>query len=263
VADPSQLEQLVLNLAANARDAMPGGGSLEISVGRRLISHREPFGKLPVGTYVALRVADSGVGMTDEQLDRAFDPFYTTKALGKGTGLGLATVHAIAEQNGGHASIESAPASGTTIQVLLPLSNREPVHPEQEPRQKGPAGGGETILLVEDEQSIRDLFEASLTAKGYRVLTAEDGQEALDRVAQWGKPIDLLVTDVVMPRVSGPELVRRLSTVSPELKVLYMSGYSEEGSLSVMSDEERAVVLQKPFAPKLLAAEIRRILDRE
>jgi hypothetical protein len=222
------------------------------------------MGQLPAGTYVALRVADTGAGMTHEQLDRAFDPFYTTKALGKGTGLGLATVHAIAEQNGGYASIESAPARGTTVQVLLPLSSREPVPIEQAPLSNQPTtGGGETLLLVEDEQEIRDLFEAGLRARGYQVLTAEDGQEALERAAQWGKSIDLLVTDVVMPRVSGPELVRRLSSKSPELRVLYMSGYSEEGDLSAMSDAERAVVLKKPFAPKLLEAEVRRILDRE
>jgi hypothetical protein len=264
VADPSQLEQLVVNLAVNARDAMPSGGSLKISVSRCRTSSREPLGQLPAGDYVALRVADSGGGMTHEQLDRAFDPFYTTKALGKGTGLGLATVHAIAEQNGGHASIESVPARGTTVQVLLPLSNREPIPLGQVPRRNPPTtGGGETILLVEDEQEIRDLFEAGLKAKGYRVLTAGDGQAALDRVAQSGESIDLLVTDVVMPRVSGPELVRRLSKKLPELKVLYMSGYSEEGDLGVMSDEERAVVLKKPFAPKLLEAEVRRILDRE
>ena len=149
-----------------------------------------------------------------------------------------------------------------TVQVLLPLSSRKPVPLGHEPFRRSPTGGGETILLVEDEERIRDLCEEGLKAKGYRVLTAGDGQEALDRVAQWGKPIDLLVTDVVMPRVSGPELVRRLSTICPRLRVVYMSGYSEEGDLSVMSDEDRAVVLQKPFAPKLLQAEVRKILDR-
>ncbi len=262
VADPSQLEQLVVNLAVNARDAMPSGGVLELSVDQHRISSREPLGQLPAGAYVALRVTDSGTGMTHDQVERAFDPFYTTKSLGKGTGLGLATVHAIAKQNGGHASIESGPDLGTTVQVLLPLSDREPVPLGHEPPQRQTTGGGETILLVEDEDRIRDLFEEGLKAKGYRVLTAQDGQEALDRVAQWGKPIDLLVTDVVMPRVSGPELVRRLSTKWPRLRVLYISGYSAECDLSVMSDKERASVLQKPFACKRLQAEVRRILDR-
>ena len=132
-----------------------------------------------------------------------------------------------------------------------------------EPLPTRPTGGGETILLVEDEETIRNLFEQELKAKGYLVLTAKDGQEALDRVSQWGKSIDLLVTDVVMPRVSGPELVRRLSTIWPRLRVLYVSGYSEDCDLSGTSGGERAVLLQKPFAPRMLQAEVRKILDRE
>lgn len=263
VSDPSQLEQLVVNLAVNARDAMPSGGRIAISVGRLSVTSRAPVAHLAAGSYAVLRVADTGTGMTAEQLEHAFDPFYTTKERGKGTGLGLATVHAIAEQNGGHASIESRPGFGTEVQVLLPLSDRKPVSLRQEPRPTRATGGGEAILLVEDEPAIRDLFEASLTADGYRVLSARDGQEALERVAEWGAEIDLLVTDVVMPRVSGPELVRRLAASCPRLEVLYMSGYSNEGDLSAMSEDERAAVLQKPFSPKRLKSEIRRILDRE
>jgi len=263
MADPSQLEQLVVNLCANARDAMPEGGSLEITVGRRQITALKPMGHLPTGTYVALSITDSGSGMSPEQIDRAFDPFYTTKALGKGTGLGLATVHAIAEQNGGHAVIESALGRGTTIEVLLPPSDQESVPLGQEPRQPRTTGGGETILLVEDEPMIRDLFEAGLEASGYRVLTAQDGQDALERVEQWENEIDLLITDVVMPRVSGPELVQRLSTNFPLIKVLYMSGYSQEGNIRLVSDEQRTAVLQKPFSPRLLQAEIRRMLDQD
>ncbi len=184
VADPSQLEQLVVNLAVNARDAMPSGGSLKISVGRCQISPRESLGQLSAGTYVALRVADTGAGMTHEQLDRAFDPFYTTKALGKGTGLGLATVHAIAEQNGGYASIESAPARGTTVQVLLP--------PEQSRAGSDWAGApSRTSRRLAEERRFfssrtskryATCSRPGLRAKGYKVLTAEDGQEALDRV---------------------------------------------------------------------------------
>lgn len=260
-ADPSQLEQVVVNLAVNARDAMASGGDLEIAVDRCRISARQPLGQLPDGDYVTLRVTDTGVGMSREQLDRAFDPYYTTKDSGKGTGLGLATVHAIAEQNGGHASIESTAGQGTAVHVSFPLSHREPVSGAPKPSPTRPAAGGETILLVEDEQAIRDLFKTTLTSQGYRVITAGDGQEALDRVARGGQSIDLLITDVVMPRVSGPELVRRLSTTLPKLSVLYMSGYSEESDLRGMSDEERAGLLQKPFSPKQLEAEIRRILD--
>jgi signal transduction histidine kinase/CheY-like chemotaxis protein len=262
-SDPSQLEQIVVNLAANARDAMPHGGNLEISVERRRITPRAPMGHLPAGVYVALSVTDSGTGMTQEELDRAFDPFYTTKLLGKGTGLGLATVHAIAKQSGGQASIESTPGTGTRVQVLLPLSDREPVPLGEKPARQRFTGGGETILLVEDERAIRELFRRGLMSRGYQVLTAEDGEDALSQVAKWGKAIDLLVTDVVMPRVSGPELVQRLSASRPRLKVLYMSGYSQEGDLGVMSEVGRSAVLQKPFAPKALEAEIRRMLDEE
>jgi CheY-like chemotaxis protein len=201
--------------------------------------------------------------MTREQIDHAFDPFYTTKLLGKGTGLGLATVRAIAEQIGGQALIESGLGRGTTVRVLLPMSSREPISLSRAPRQRRSTGGGETILLVEDEAAIRQLFEIALRAKGYRVLTAKDGQDALGRVAEYGGKIDLLLTDVVMPRVSGPELVRRLSTTAPGLKVLFMSGYSNEGDLGASSMAEATFVLQKPFSLKVLQAEIRKILDEE
>jgi signal transduction histidine kinase len=263
VADPSQLEQLVVNLAANARDAMPNGGRLEISVERRELTSREEIAQLRAGRYVTLTVTDSGEGMTREQLDRAFDPFYTTKSLGKGTGLGLATVHAIAEQNGGQALIESSPDRGTRVRILLPMSTREPIPLVRAPRQKRSTGGGETILLVEDEAAIRHLFETALRAKGYRVFTAEDGQDALDRAAECGGKIDLLVTDMVMPRVSGPELIRRLSTTVPRLRVLFVSGYSHEGNLGISSTVETVAVLQKPFSLKVLLAEVRGILDEE
>jgi signal transduction histidine kinase/ActR/RegA family two-component response regulator len=263
VADPSQLEQLVMNLAANARDAMPDGGQLEISVKRRELTSWDEPAQLRAGRYVALTVADSGEGMTREQIDHAFDPFYTTKLLGKGTGLGLATVRAIAEQIGGQASIASGLGRGTTVRVLLPMSSHEPISLSQAPRQRKSTGGGETILLVEDEAAIRQLFETALRAKGYRVLTAKDGQDALGRVAEYGGKIDLLLTDVVMPRVSGPELIRRLSTSAPGLKVLFMSGYSNEGDLGHSSMAETTSVLQKPFSLKVLQAKIREILDAE
>ena len=265
-ADPSQLEQIVVNLVANARDAMPQGGRVRISVDRRQIRPWESTGQVTPGDYVALSVADSGQGMNAEQLDRAFDPFYTTKSLGKGTGLGLATVYAIAEQNGGHASIASAPGKGTTVEVLLPHSadrtSWSTLFADQAAAHVVRSGGGESILLVEDETTIRDLFETSLKMAGYRVTTAGDGQEALDRVSREDLRVDLLVTDVVMPRMSGPDLVRRLLPLRPHLRVLYMSGYSADANLSVMPRDERAVVLQKPFSPKLLLAEIRKALNR-
>jgi signal transduction histidine kinase len=233
--DPSQLEQLVVNLVANARDAMPDGGHIDVSVEQRNFGAGEDTGRPRAGRYVTLTVADSGEGMTHDQLDRAFDPFYTTKALGKGTGLGLATVHAIAEQNGGKAWIESAPGRGSRVHVALPLSEREPVLLERQPGQQRDTEGEETILLVEDEEAIRGLL----------------GRQA----------IDLLITDVIMPRVSGPELARRLSTSRSRLRVLFMSGYFDTESLAASTSLERAAVIQKPFSPKVLLAEVRRLLD--
>jgi CheY-like chemotaxis protein len=260
VADPSQLEQLVVNLAVNARDAMPDGGRLAIAVGRHRLTEWDPPLQLPAGDYVSLTVTDSGEGMSREELDRAFDPFYTTKEQGGGTGLGLATVHAVAEQNGGRARIESEPGRGTSVHVLFP--RREGVAVLQEPAPCLPRqqGGGETILLVEDEDSIRELFEESLREVGYNVLTASDGEKALDRAERFGGRIDLLVTDVVMPRLSGPDLVQRLSATRPELRVVYMSGYSPKSDLG-QARPDRTLVLQKPFSPKLLHARVRDLLD--
>jgi signal transduction histidine kinase/CheY-like chemotaxis protein len=259
-ADPSQLEQLVVNLGANARDAMPHGGRITITVSTRKVTRRAPFARLAPAEYVTLRVSDTGKGMSPEQLDRAFDPFYTTKPLGEGTGLGLATVHAIAEQNGGRAVIESAPATGTTVQVLLPRSWAKPVDPRAAPRARPAVGGGETVLLVEDGEEIRQLFATALLGQGYRVLSARDGEDALRVVQEYGKAIDLLITDVVMPRLSGPELVKRLGVIRPGLQVIYMSGYSHEGPLMGVSGEQ-VVLLHKPFSPRELLSEARRVLD--
>ncbi len=261
MADPSQLEQLVVNLSANSQDAMPNGGRLTISVSRHQINSQQTLGHLQVGDYVVLRVTDTGIGMTSEQIDRAFDPFYTSKILGKGTGLGLASVQAIAKQYSGHASIESVRDQGTKVQVWLPLCYQEPVPFQYEPIPKRSLVGVETILLVEDEENIRKVLEEGLIGKGYQVLTAQDGKEALDRFAIYGKSIDLLISDVVMPHLSGPELVQRLMTTWPMLKVIFMSGYIEESDLKLIKDVEQSSVLQKPFALEKLYNEIRKILD--
>jgi signal transduction histidine kinase/CheY-like chemotaxis protein len=259
--DPSQLEQLVINLAANARDAMPGGGRIEIAVRRCEREGRASAGELPPGPYVALRVSDTGKGMSRNELDHAFDPFFTTKPQGEGAGLGLATVHAIAKQNRGTARITSPAGAGTTVEVLLPWCDAPPVEFTARPPARRSAGGGETVLVVEDEQAIRKLLQSVLEREGYRVLTARDGAEALDLVGEHEQTIDLLLTDVVMPRVSGPELVRRLSKIRRGFKVMYMSGYSHEGPLSGITVGEEAEVLAKPFSPSQLLAEVRSVLD--
>ena len=259
-ADPSQLEQLVMNLAANARDAMPEGGSLAIEVARTDVTPRSPMGQLAPGAYAALEVRDTGTGMSPEQLDHAFDPFYTTK--GEGAGLGLATVHAIAEQNAGTAFLESEPGMGTRVGVVLPICESQPVAPDERPGIPKPTGGGETILIAEDEAAIRQLLETAMQRTGYRVLSARDGVEALEIAEAHPGEVDLLLTDVVMPRLSGPELVRKLARSHPRLKVMYMSGYSHGGPLAAVAPGEKAEILQKPFSPRRLLAELRELLDR-
>jgi len=260
-ADASQIEQLVMNLATNARDAMPQGGRLEIELACRAIRNDQGLGRLPSGEYAVIRVTDSGIGMTQEQLERAFDPFFTTKPQGEGTGLGLATVHATAEQNGGAVFIESKHGVGTCVEVLLPLSSAEPVELGSKSSKASSPGGGETILVVEDERSIRGLLEKVLRAGGYHVLSAADGAHALEVAYMHSGVIDLLLTDVVMPKLSGPELVKRISKDRPGMKVMYMSGFSREGTLTAISPEESAKIIEKPFSPKILLAEVRRILS--
>lgn len=246
-ADPTQLEQLVVNLAANAQDAMPKGGRLTLRVERR-------------DDAVALSVSDDGVGMTAEQVERAFDPFFTTKLPGRGTGLGLATVHAIVTQNGGSARIDSAPGRGTRVEILLPAYARPPAPARQAARPRRARATGETILLVEDDDGIRRLFERALGRAGYRVLVAEDGRHALELAGRHDGEIALVVTDMVMPRMSGPEFMRRLAETRPEVPALYMSGYSEE--TAPFSDKEGfAGILLKPFTTAVLLAEIQRLLD--
>ena len=261
-ADPTQLEQIVVNLAANARDAMEGGGKASISVGRQTLTEDSVSPRHTAGPYVLLKVEDSGEGMSHSQIERAFEPFYTTKSIGKGTGLGLATVHAIAEQSGGWVSIESSLGHGTKIQVWLPFVDEPPVDRSPTTPTSSEVGGSETILLVEDDAAIRELFEEVLKANGYRVHAAKDGQAGLDLARDSGSRIDLLVTDVIMPRLSGPELASRLSGSWPEIKVLFISGYSGENDVSRIEETKQATLLAKPLSPSALLVKVRDILDR-
>ena len=199
--------------------------------------------------------------MSQEEIDRAFDPFFTTKPPGAGSGLGLATVHAIADQCGGGAFIESAKGEGTSIRVYLPLTSAQPL--SLAPRERSPTSlrGSETILVTEDEDAIRNLIDDVLSEHGYRILTAADGAEALDLVRQHDGEIDLVITDVVMPRLSGPEMVQRLQVDRPGTKVIFMSGYAKQGSLAALEDEE-AEILEKPFSPQVILTRVRKVLDR-
>jgi two-component system cell cycle sensor histidine kinase/response regulator CckA len=261
VADTSQIEQLVVNLVTNGRDAMPEGGRLEIELLERRHEPSNSMPRLPAGDYAVIRVSDTGEGMEPEQIDRAFDPFYTTKEPGAGSGLGLATVHSITEQCGGGTYIESTVGKGTSISVLIPLTDAHPVPEPQTSPTSAILDGDETILLVEDEDGIRRLMRTLLQQRGYRVINASDGVDALNVARKYESPIDLVITDVVMPRLSGPELVKRLREDRPEFKVIFMSGYAQNGTLDMTSACQDAEVLGKPFTHRVLLSLVRKLLD--
>lgn len=260
-ADPSQIEQVIMNLAVNARDAMPRGGKLVIETANVYLdeAYAHKHAGLQPGPYVMLAVRDMGSGMNPETVSHIFEPFFTTKEKGKGTGLGLAMVYGVVTQSGGHVAVESKPGKGSNFKVYLPrvesLVAAEPQHPAEALK------GSETILLVEDEEPVRRLACEILQASGYTILEASGGLDALQVCETYGSEIHLMVTDVVMPGMSGRELADELSSVRPEMKVLYVSGYTEDsiGQYGVL--EEGVNFLQKPFRPSDLARKAREVLD--
>jgi two-component system cell cycle sensor histidine kinase/response regulator CckA len=262
-ADFGQLEQVILNLAVNARDAMPDGGELRLSTRLTQVAEAEQEAfDLPAGEYVELSVADTGTGMPPEVQERLFEPFFTTKARGEGTGLGLATVHGIVHQSGGHIRAESEPGAGTRFIILLPRSGdegeavqRRPIRPERRRR------GSEVVLLVEDEDNIREPAVEILESRGYRVLSAADASQALALAERHDGPIHILVTDVVMPGRSGNWLAEQLTARRPEVRVLYMSGYPEDSIThhGVLSPTQN--FLQKPFPPGQFLEKVREVLE--
>ncbi|MDY6914386.1 MAG: PAS domain S-box protein [Planctomycetota bacterium] len=260
-ADPIQVEQAIMNLATNARDAMPNGGKFTIKTAniKPDIKHlcRYPDAK-PV-PYVMLAISDTGEGMDKQTLQTIFEPFFTTKEVGKGTGLGLAMVYGFVRQSGGHIDVASKAGRGTTFKIYLPRVKAQP----RGSKPLAPAmsyRGTETVLVVEDQEPLRDLIVHELRDRGYTVLEAANALEALPLGEHYAKPIDLLITDVVMPGTSGVELVDRLRGVRPHMQVLYISGYSAEAyaGRGVRNDDE---LLQKPFTPDELAAAVRKLLD--
>jgi two-component system cell cycle sensor histidine kinase/response regulator CckA len=265
-ADAGQLEQVLLNLAVNARDAMPSGGTLTLTTAAAEVSEAAAarWGHLVAGPYVTLTVQDTGTGMSPEVQERIFEPFFTTKGPGQGTGLGLSTVYGIVKQSGGHIFVSSEPGGGSTFTIYLPASapGPEPDAAESEPARAAVQATAETVLLVEDEDLVRQLTREILLRNGYVVLEAADGAEALRVVTQYEGEIDLMVTDVVMPRMSGNELVGHARPLRPDMRVLYVSGYSEEAIARQGKLTEGVELLSKPFTPGVLTAKIRQILDR-
>jgi signal transduction histidine kinase/DNA-binding response OmpR family regulator len=259
--DPIQVQQLLMNLVVNARDAMPGGGKLTFELMNQEMD--ESAGRLhiiPAGRYVMLSVSDNGSGMTPEVRRHVFEPFFTTKEIGLGTGLGLATVYGIVRQSGGHIWLYSEPGIGTTFKIFFPLVD--------EPRDRGAVElrpkigrGSETILLVEDDPALRALAQQVLSAAGYRVLTAEDGNAALLASEQHNGPIHLLLTDVVMPQMGGKEIASRLAVPRPGMKVLFMSGYTGNALAQQGTLDEAVGFIQKPWTPEGLCQKIRAVLS--
>jgi len=262
-ADPGQLEQVILNLAINSRDAMPQGGKLTIETSSVKLAETTIYrhGELAPGKYVVLSVSDNGCGMDEETQARVFEPFFTTKEQGKGTGLGLATVYGIVKQSGGCVWIRSEVGLGTTFKVYFPQVDEKVIPQEAGEPQRALARGSETILLVEDEERVRSLVHSVLEASGYEVLAAQHGQEALAVLKRHPSPVQLLVTDVVLPEMSGPELVAQLAPLYRELKVLYMSGYTEDAVQLSGLLSPGVAYLQKPFTPEKLTHRVREILD--
>jgi CheY-like chemotaxis protein len=262
--DPGQIEQAIVNIVVNARDAMPQGGKLTIETANVELDEEYARRHIAVkpGSYVMLSISDTGVGMTKEVQERVFEPFFTTKEMGRGTGLGLSTVYGIVKQSGGNIWVYSEVGRGSTFKIYLPRVEEaleEGVREEvigEVPR------GSETILVVEDEEVVRKLAVRLLKKQGYKVLEAPDGGQAFILCEKYQDPIHLILSDVVMPGMSGRELVERLQRIHPEMRVLYMSGYTDNVIIHHGILEEGLAFIQKPFTLETLARKVREVLDR-
>ncbi len=262
-ADAGQIEQVIMNLVVNSKDAMPNGGKITIQTANARLNNddrRREYTYIQPGQYVVLSVTDTGEGMDRETQSRIFEPFFTTKEKGKGTGLGLSTVYGIVKQSGGYVLVESEPRLGTTFRIYLPR-----VEDALEPAgmvgtSRSQAGGSETVLLVEDEESVRQLVRETLESRGYKILEAENGEAALQIVSGYSDKIDMLITDVVMPGMGGRELSARLCASCPEIKVLYLSGYTEDAIVHEGVVDPDTAFLQKPFTLQALSRKVREVL---
>ncbi|MGA8540739.1 MAG: ATP-binding protein, partial [Terriglobales bacterium] len=260
-ADAGQLEQVIMNLVVNAKDAMPAGGKLtvqsaDVTIRQNLSEHHF----IQPGRYAVISVSDTGHGMDTETQSRIFEPFFTTKEKGKGTGLGLSTVYGIVKQSNGYVFAQSELGAGTTFHVYLPRV--EEFAEEQSPVKTQPneTGGCETVLLVEDEESVRELVRITLSSRGYKVLEAENGESGLQIAEDYKEPIDILITDVVMPGIGGRDLAKKLLALRPTVSVLYLSGYTEDAVIDQGAPSPAVAFLQKPFTLQNLAKKVREVL---
>ncbi len=263
-ADPGQIDQVVMNLAVNARDAMPNGGRFIIETKNVSSSNGDliPNVNNKNGEYVLLSITDTGTGMDEETLSHVFEPFFTTKEKGKGTGLGLATIYGIVKSHDGILDVSSQPGEGTTFKIYLPMASGQPLASKSSDKKPERANGNESILVVEDEEAVRELISDILEDHGFEVRIAKNGTEALDIFQQQDTNYDLLVTDLIMPRINGKELSLKARKISPNLRILFISGYNDEevGNHGISETEDD--YLQKPFSPESLVSKIRMILDR-
>jgi CheY-like chemotaxis protein len=258
--DRSQIDQVIMNLVVNARDAMPEGGTIRIETANEEIG--SAHSELQPGHYVRLSVVDTGIGMDAATQTRVFEPFFTTKEHGRGTGLGLATVYGIVKQSGGHISLKSAPGRGTTFHVFLPCVDCPEDQTAAPDLKSVRSKGGETILIVEDEPMVRNLAGRVLRSHGYRVVEACDGEEALRALSTDAEPFRLMITDMVMPRGGGAELANRLREARPDARVIFMSGHTDDAFVHQGVLHSQADFLQKPFSAAALTRKVREVLDR-
>ncbi len=269
--DPGQVEQVIMNLVVNAKDAMPSGGRITVGTSAEMLDSNSeglrPIDKdlsIGPGRYVLLTVSDNGTGMDDATIGHIFEPFFTTKEVGKGTGLGLSMVYGFLKQSGGNITVTSAAGQGSTFRVYLPWAAGNGAASWKSGNVDGdaqPSQGSETILLVEDEQTVRKFLLNVLQRIGYKVIEAQDGRQAMELALGYTGTIDLLLTDVMMSNMGGKELAKRLSALRPEIKMLFMSGYSEEGSPFAPDSRDGIDFLQKPFSPSVLTLKVRATLD--
>ena len=260
-ADPSQVEQVVMNLAVNARDAMPTGGILTIETRNATLDKVEADWVAKPGSYAVLSISDTGIGMDAATRAQIFEPFFTTKPVGQGTGLGLSTVYGIVTQSGGHVSVYSEPGQGSTFKVYLPHVRAPEIGPVLGPAVLRFPRGSETIVLVDDDEGVRAVARRILQRAGYTVLSAPDGVEAMRMIAEAGGRVDLVVTDVVMPGIGGRDLVTHVRDTYPDLRVLFVSGYTEEGIRRHGVLDTESAFLEKPFTAERLAQKVREVLD--